>query len=40
MSDQKLLPAGFCDLIDDEARINHEVTNNIISSFLAKNYNL
>ena len=37
---QKLLPSGFFDLIGDEARINHEITNKIISNFLTNNYQL
>lgn len=37
---QKLLPAGFCDLIGNEAKVNQEVSNKIISNFLGKDFNL
>ena len=39
-SNQKLLPSGFFDLIGNEARINQEITNKIVTNFLKNNYQL
>ncbi len=33
MDNNKLLPEGFCDLIDKEAQINHDASHKLISFF-------
>lgn len=40
MSSKNLLPLGFYDLIDDEALLDHRISNNILESFLNSDYNL
>ena len=40
MNSKNLLPSGFYDLIDDEALLDHRISNNILESFLNSGYKL